>query len=216
MPLFFQFTQGDKALEAGVRILPFIALMVFFCIINGALMSKWGYYMPWYLAGGIFMVIGGALMYTVGPTDEAPKIYGYTILIGIGAGMFVQAGFSVAQASVPEEEIPWAVGFISSGQITGVTIAISIANSIFLNGSQDRIAKILPDLPKDQIQAAIAGQGSAFVRSLPDDLRDDILNAIVEAMSKTYVLIITAGVVTVLASLGLKRERLFMTAAVAA
>lgn len=190
--------------------------MVFFCIINGILMSKWGYYMPWYLAGGIFLVIGGALMYTVGPTDGASKVYGYTILIGIGAGMFVQAGFSVAQASVPEDEIPWAVGFISSGQITGVTIAISIANSVFLNGSQDRIAKILPDVPRDQIQAAIAGQGSAFVRQLPENLRVDILNAIVEAMSKTYVLIITAGAVAVLASLALKRERLFMSAAVAA
>lgn len=216
VPLFFQFTQGDRALEAGVRILPFIALLVFFCIVNGIVMSKYGYYMPWYLAGGIFLVIGGALMYTVGFTDGAPKVYGYTVLIGIGAGMFIQAGFSVAQATVKEQEIPWAVGFISQGQITGLTIAISIANSVFLNGAQRNISKILPNIPREQVQTAIAGTGSAFVQTLPVELRDEVLNAIVEAMSKTYILIITAGAMTVLGSLGLKRDKLFMTPGVAA
>lgn len=179
-------------------------------------MSKFGYYMPWYLGGGIFIVIGGALMYTIDYTDGASKVYGYTILIGIGAGSFVQAGFSVAQATVKEEEIPWAVGFISSGQITGLTIAIAIANSVFLNGAQDNIAKILPDIPRQQVQAAIAGTGSKFVQSLPAEMRDQVLNAIVEAMSKTYILVITAGAVAVIASLGLKRERLFMTPGVGA
>jgi hypothetical protein len=62
IPLYFQFVRGDSALTAAVRLLPFICLMVVFGFANGGLMSKFGYYMPWYLAGGIFTTIGGALM----------------------------------------------------------------------------------------------------------------------------------------------------------
>ena len=62
IPLYFQFVRGDSPLEAGVRLLPFIVLMVFFGLLNGALMSLFGYYMPWYLAGGILTTVGGSLM----------------------------------------------------------------------------------------------------------------------------------------------------------
>ena len=62
IPLYFQFVRGDSPLAAGVRLLPFIVLMVFFGLLNGAMMSLFGYYMPWYLAGGIFTTLGGSLM----------------------------------------------------------------------------------------------------------------------------------------------------------
>jgi hypothetical protein len=35
IPIFFQFTRNDTALEAGVRLLPFILLMIFAVISNG-------------------------------------------------------------------------------------------------------------------------------------------------------------------------------------
>lgn len=62
IPLYFQFVRGDEPLTAAVRLLPFICIMVFFGLLNGAFMSKIGYYMPWYLFGGAFAVAGGSLM----------------------------------------------------------------------------------------------------------------------------------------------------------
>jgi hypothetical protein len=71
IPLYFQFVRGDSALIAAVRLLPFICLMVVFGFANGGLMSKFGYYMPWYLAGGILATSGGALMSMYpGPGDK--------------------------------------------------------------------------------------------------------------------------------------------------
>ncbi|KFX90140.1 hypothetical protein O988_08328 [Pseudogymnoascus sp. VKM F-3808] len=210
IPLFFQFTQGDSALDAGVRILPYIFLMVFACIVNGAVLSKYGYYMPWYLGGGILFVIGSALMYTVDSSSTAAQVYGFSVLLGTGVGVFCQASFSVAQGTVKPSEIPSAVGFITCAQITGITISIAIANSVFLNGAEEGIAKILPQVPRDQIQGAIAGVGSKFVQSLPLEVRQLVLDAIIEAMSKAYVICITAGALAIVLSLFLKRERLFV------
>lgn len=61
-PLIFQFTRGDNALQGGVRILPLICMIVFGCLLNGVLMPKLGYYIPWYVVGNALLVAGAALM----------------------------------------------------------------------------------------------------------------------------------------------------------
>ena len=109
-------------------------------------------------------------------------------------------------------EIASAVGFITCAQTSGVTIALAIANSIFLNGAEKNIEKVLPGVPVETIQAAIAGAGSEFVKSLSDTLRAQVLKAIVDAMSKTYILVIVAGALSLILSAFLKREKLFLAA----
>jgi len=56
--------QADKALDAAVRLLPYVFMLVAGCLINAALMVRFGYYMPWYFGGGALVVIGSALMCT--------------------------------------------------------------------------------------------------------------------------------------------------------
>jgi hypothetical protein len=103
---FFQFTRNDTALEAGVRLLPFIILMIFAVIGNGAILSTYGYYMPWYTLGGLLCLTGGALMYTVDTETSVARVYSYSITIGLGVGLFAQASFSVAQAIVDPNSSP--------------------------------------------------------------------------------------------------------------
>jgi MFS family permease len=62
IPIYFQFTRGDSAIMAAVRLLPFIFLLITAIPASGYLMTKWGYYKPWYLAGGIIALVGSVLM----------------------------------------------------------------------------------------------------------------------------------------------------------
>jgi hypothetical protein len=72
--------------------------------------------MPWYTVGGLLIVTGGALMYTVDQNTSTARVYGYSVLIGFGDGLFAQASFSVAQAIVDPDLIASAVGFITCAQ----------------------------------------------------------------------------------------------------
>ncbi|KAL9636204.1 MAG: hypothetical protein Q9164_002966 [Protoblastenia rupestris] len=213
VPVFFQFTRGDGPLDAGVRLLPFIVIMVFFVLANGALMAKLGYYMPWYLVGGLLVVVGSALMYTVDQDTSTSRVYGYTALLGAGVGMFLQASFSVAQALVDPENIPPAIGFITLAQFVGITLSLAIANAVLLNASQDEIQQILPDVPPADIQASILGARSGLVQSLSPDLRARVLDAIVSAIGRTYILVIAGGSLVAVLSLAMRREKLFGAAA---
>lgn len=111
IPLFFQFTKGDSPIKAAVRLLPFVFFLVFFSLVNGAVMGKEGHYQPWFLAANALIIIGSALMHTVNEDTSAAKIYGYSIILATGAGCIIQIGFIVAQAVVPRSEM-------SSGEST--------------------------------------------------------------------------------------------------
>jgi MFS family permease len=216
IPLFFQFTRNDGALDAGVRLLPLIIIMVVIILANGALMARFGYYMPWYLVGGLLTVAGSALMFTVDQSTSTSQIYGYTVLIGFGVGMYLQASFSVAQAVVKTEDIPPSVGFLTLAQFLGITMALAIANCVFLNQSTANITKILPEMSTDDVRAAIEGAASNFVKSLSPEQQIRVLGAIVDAISRCYALVIAAGALVAALSLLLKREKLFIQAGVAA
>lgn len=130
IPLLFQFVKGDNGLDAAVRLLPFVMVDIFFIIAGGVLMMKIGYYLPFFVWSGVFTIIGAALMYTVTSTTSASAIYGFSVLIAIGAGPTSQAAYSIAPAKVLPHQIPAAIGFINVAQIGGV-----VSDSLFPEGS---------------------------------------------------------------------------------
>lgn len=209
IPLFFQFTRNDAPLDAGVRLLPFVVVMVVFVFVNGNLMARLGYYMPWYLLGGLLIVVGSALMYTVEQGTSQGRVYGYSVPLGVGVGMFLQASFSVAQAVVSLENLAPAIGFITLAQFMGITLALAIGNAVLLNGCLDKIEAILPSVPSAEIQAAILGAQSDLVKNLSPELKTRVLDAIVKAIGDTYILTIAGGALVALLSLLLRRDKLF-------
>lgn len=62
IPVYFQFTRGDSAIQAAVRLLPFVFVLSAMVLVNGFFMSKWGRYTPWFLVGSVVTLIGNVLM----------------------------------------------------------------------------------------------------------------------------------------------------------
>lgn len=207
IPLFFQFTRNDSAVEAGVRLLPLVCVLVFAVIVNGALMSKYGYYQPWYLAGSCLALIGSALMYTVTLETSNSRIYGYQVLLGIGAGMYAQAGYAIAQVKVKPHEVPQAIGFISLAQIGGATIALAIANSVFLNQATNGILAILPNESRDVVQSALSGAGSTFFETLNSSVKVAVLEALAYAISRVYILAMTGASLSIVLAIFMPIEK---------
>lgn len=62
IPIYFIFTRGDTAIQAAVRLLPYIFILSSTILVNGAFMGKFGYYKPWFLFGTPLLLVGGVLM----------------------------------------------------------------------------------------------------------------------------------------------------------
>ncbi|KAL4921166.1 putative MFS drug efflux transporter [Aspergillus aurantiobrunneus] len=210
IPLYFH--QGDTAVHSSLRILPFVMVLIFIIIANGHMMSRFGYYYPWYLLGSIFELIAAALMYTV-KTDTASAIYGYTSLMALGVGAFNQAGYSVVQAKVSKVEIPWALGFMMVSQLGGIVLALGIAGAIFVNNATSGLLAFLPGADPENIKNAIGGTASGFFNTLSEEQQRGALDIIVQAIDNVYILLIFAGGLGTIVSVFFKREKLFIEAA---
>jgi hypothetical protein len=197
IPLFFQFTRGDTPLEAAVRLLPYILLYILFVRLAGGSLPAVGRYAPYYPAGGALMLIGGALMATCVEVNTAnANIYGYSILIGIGAGLTFQNGYSVAAAIVVPgaKEDGQAIGFINTAQVGCIALALSMAGCIYQNvGFNDLAAALAPyNLPEAAVRSALAGAESPLIQQ-GGPIRDLALATIVGTMSKLYWMVVAAG-----------------------
>jgi hypothetical protein len=212
IPLYFQFVHSDSAITAAVRLLPFICVLIFTVLLNGALMPVFGYYMPWYTASGAFMLVGGALMYTVDSTSSTSAIYGYSILIAIGTGCGMQGGYSIASAKVKASDVPAAIGFMNCGQLGTGVIALGIAGSVFQNVGFQTLKTALDGMgfSSEEIRSALTGTQSVVFQHGSADVRARALGAVVQTMDKIYIMVITAGALALILSLFLKREKLFM------
>ena len=219
VPLYFQFTRGDSAIQAAVRLLPFIVLNIFSIMLAGALLPVIGYYAPWYFPGGAFILTGGAMMYTLKPDTSTAYIYGAEILLGIGVGLIFQNAYSVAAAKAKEEsDIPRAIGFINVAQIGSIAIALGIAGCLFQNLGVHFLGENLAsyDLPPDVLRSALAGAQSPLLATAPEEVRVLVIEAVVNTIRRIFAMTIAAGALVLVAGIGFSWEKLVLDPSVAA
>ncbi|KAK0114836.1 hypothetical protein ONS96_013319 [Cadophora gregata f. sp. sojae] len=203
IPIFFQFVHGDSPVDAAVRLLPIILTFVCFGLGGGFVVSKTGHFYPLYFTGGIFATVGAVLMFTdIDLSSDSGKLYGYSALIGIGGGAAGQLSYSAAQFRVDPKDIPATIGFICFGQYTGLTLALCISGALFNNFAQNYVTDLLPPgTPIDIIRAVIQGLDDSFLETQSAETRLLILEAVVEAIKKTYPVTIAAGCLMITATL---------------
>ncbi|KAI8631875.1 putative MFS drug efflux transporter [Xylariaceae sp. FL1651] len=209
IPLFYQLVAGESALISGIHLLPYVSFMVTVCVGNGILLGKFGYYMPWNLFSGVFIVIGSALLLTVDQFTSAAKIYGFTILYGVGVGATIQMPFSVASAKVKPEEGGLAIGYCAFFQFTGPAVALSIANTAFLNEALQQLEGLLPDFGSNIILGALFGLNPEILAGTADVPHARIVEVLASTLRNVWAVPLSSGALVLILSLFMKREKLF-------
>lgn len=72
IPIYFQFTRGDTAIYTAVRLLPFIFLLITTIQLSGIMMTRYGWFKPWYVVGSLSSLITAVLMgkYSLSPLRD--------------------------------------------------------------------------------------------------------------------------------------------------
>ncbi|KAF4634581.1 hypothetical protein G7Y89_g3528 [Cudoniella acicularis] len=210
IPLFFQFTRGDSAIKAAIRLLLFICIMIFFVMLAGGLLLVLGRYMPIYIIAGVFMTIGGVLMHTVDASTNTGAVYGYEVLVAIGAGLSLQVAYSVAVMKVKPEEVFGATGVMNVSQIGSAAIALSLANIIFQNVGFIKLRDALTgrSFSAEELRGALAGAKSTILASDDPNVQKLAIDAIVDTIGLIWILVIVTGAVSIVSGAFMKREKL--------
>jgi hypothetical protein len=210
IPLFFQFTRNDTALDAAIRLLPFICTFIFFVLLAGALLPIVPYYPPWYIIGSGLILAGGACMFTLDATTTQTKVYGYEILIAAGSGLTFQNAYAIAAAKVAKEDKNSAIGFINVAQMGSTAIALSIAGSLYENVGFKFLKENLGQfgLLEPEIRSALAGLESPLLLTASGQVKELAVEAVARTISKLFAMVIASGALGLVSALGLRWEKL--------
>ena len=212
IPIYFQFVHSDSAIQAAVRLLPYVIVTVVVNVLAGKLLSRIRYYMPLYLVGGILITLGGALLMAyLDPATSEGAIYGFTVVIAIGTGLTIQLGYAVGTLTAKAEDMGHVINFQNVSQIGSTVLCLVIAGQVFQSAAVANLTAVLAGhgFSDADIAGAVAGAQSALFAMLDGELKVAAIQAIVQAMQKAFVLVIVAGAAMVAAAVGMKRERLF-------
>ncbi|KAH6695438.1 major facilitator superfamily domain-containing protein [Plectosphaerella plurivora] len=216
IPLYFQFTRGDSAIEAAIRLLPLICVLSATILASGHLMGRFGYFQPWYIVGSVLTMAGSVLLSRIAPDTPQAQIYGFEILIGIGTGCCVQAGYAVIQALVPPAELAFGISFMMLSQLSGIAFGLAIAGAVFVNGAMTSLSLNLPHASHEELQMMLSGTSGSYYSSLTDSARELAIDAIVKALQKVFIpTYVGAALGLVLSCLFTKRKLFENSAAMA-
>ncbi|KAI0914296.1 putative multidrug resistance protein fnx1 [Ustulina deusta] len=162
LPQRFQLVYGTSGLDAGVRLIPFSAVIPIGSIFASILAGKFKI-PPVYLLilGSVLQVLGFALIGTLPSTLDIPsRIYGYQVLAGWGCGINFSLLFILLPFVNEKQDNATALGAGSQFRFMGGAIVLAISTSIFNSYVQphltsqlgisdaDTLTQILPTLPK--------------------------------------------------------------------
>ncbi|KAM5444099.1 hypothetical protein MferCBS31731_000616 [Microsporum ferrugineum] len=208
IPIYFQFTRGDTALQSAIRLLPLIFLLITFMTLSGVFMSRVGFYKPCYVGGSILALIASTLMATIVNINTSPGvIYGLEAILGIGAGVYTQASFAVIQAVVDPADASNGLTLMLIAQLGGMTLGLSISGALLVNISKGGLVGLLPNLPPEDIQQILSGTSSDSLKMLSPELRTEALTLIVSAWQKIFICVYASAAVSLVRSLLLSHNR---------
>jgi DNA-binding MarR family transcriptional regulator len=188
LPLYLQDVKGHSPTTSGLLILPLMVGLLTASIGSGQLITRFGRYKPFPVAGTAIMVVGLFLLSRL-QVDTSTVVTGaYMLVLGFGLGNVIQVLVLAAQNAVDYKYL----GVASSGSTLfrqiGGSIGVSVFGAIFANQLTGNLVGKLP--PGASVPSSAANP--AVVKQLPAVLRDPFRIAITDAL--TTVFLVAAGI----------------------
>ncbi|KIW22724.1 uncharacterized protein PV07_10990 [Cladophialophora immunda] len=168
LPIWFQAIKGVDAVKSGIMLLPLVLSSVVASISSGIIISRVGYYTPFFILSSVVTSVGAGLLSTFTATTEHPKWIGYQVLLGLGLGFGAQQGLNVVQTILDRPDIATGSAVIMFVRFLGSAIFLPVAENLFLNGLVSKLTN-LPGIDP----GAVTQAGATDLRNLASggDLR---------------------------------------------
>ncbi|WP_433827111.1 MDR family MFS transporter [Actinoplanes sp. CA-015351] len=127
---YFQISLGKSPTVAGLMGLPMIFGLLISSTVAGALITKYGKWKGFLVAGAIIMTAGMLLLSTIGADTSVPVISVFMAVLGVGVGMLMQNLILAAQNDVPAAELGATTSALTFFRSMGGSIGVSALGAV--------------------------------------------------------------------------------------
>jgi EmrB/QacA subfamily drug resistance transporter len=190
VPLYLQVVKAHSPTESGLLLTPMMGGLLASSIISGNLISKYGRYRVFPIAGTAIAALG---LYLLSRLDVATSSWlgaGYMLILGLGLGLVMQVLVLAAQNAVDFRLLGVATSASTMFRQVGGSIGVSAFGAIFANRLGLELAERIP--PGVHVSTAA---DPALVRQLPPAVHEPYVAAFAAALHPVFLVAAAVAVV---------------------
>jgi EmrB/QacA subfamily drug resistance transporter len=178
LPLFLQIVTGASPTRSGLELLPLILGLLVTSIGSGQIISRWGHYRPFPIAGTAIMAVGFWRLSTMEPSTSALERSLDMVVLGLGIGLVMQVLVLAVQNDVDYRNLGVATSVATFFRSIGGCFGVAICGAIFSNRLAHELSKLsgLPPsvgagrVTRDTVAQLPPAARAAFVGAYADAL----------------------------------------------
>jgi MFS family permease len=144
LPLYLQVVKGHSPTASGLQMTPLMLGVLISSIVSGQLISRFGRYKPFPIAGTALMVVGITLLSRLEVDTPTVRAAAYMLILGLGLGMVMQVLVLAVQNSVDRSMLGVATSGSTLFRQVGGSIGVALFGAIFANRLHAELSSRLP------------------------------------------------------------------------
>ncbi len=206
LSIYMQVVRGLSPTAACLQLLPLMLGMLVFSIVSGRLISRWGRYKGFPIAGTALATLGLYMMSHLGISSPYWYIALSALILGAGLGNVMQVLVLAVQNSVKVNEIGVATSGSTFFRSIGGSFGTAVFGAILTHKLAHEIARLLP--PNVHLPSGGVTQSIGAIQSLPPALQELVKQAFANAVDFTFLVAVPIMGVAFIATFFIKEHPL--------
>lgn len=194
---YFQTARGYSPTEAGLLSIPMVFGMLLASVGSGQLITKFGSWKPFIIAGSVLLVVGFLLLGTIDHATSLITVGVFITIVGLGTGMLMQNLVLAVQNTVSVQNVGAASSTVAFFRTFGGAIGVSVLGSLLATRVAEKSAAGLAELGVPQ--GSSSGGGSLDLDSLPEPIVHVIRTAYGDATGRIFMIAGFVALITLVA-----------------
>ena len=198
---YFQVARGYAPTEAGLLTLPLVGGLMIASTVSGQLISRYGRWKGFLVAGAVLTTAGLALLSTMDHTTSIPLLGVYLAVLGLGVGLSMQNLVLAVQNTVDVTEVGAASSLVAFLRSMGGTIGVTVLGIVLSH----RVSALLG------VPASGASSGTSDLSQLDGAAAAAVRAAYGDAIGRVFLIAAIGSILTLVAVVFIKEVPLRTT-----
>ena len=194
LPQYMQIVKGVSPTISGLRLLPMMAGLLITSIGTGQLISRWGRYKVFPVAGTAVMTLGLYLLSRLGPATSGLASSVWMFVLGVGLGATMQVLVIAVQNAVDYEDLGAATSGATFFRSIGGSFGTAVFGAIFDNVLPGNIARALHGLALPARIGLASGASPAVLAKLPPPVHAAIVSGYAASIRTVFLAAVPVGI----------------------
>jgi EmrB/QacA subfamily drug resistance transporter len=204
LPIYLQVAKGVSPTASGLMLMPMMFGMLITSILSGRIISRWGRYKLFSVAGTAIMTMGLLMLSRLSLESYHWQPSLDALWLGLGMGMVMQVLILAVQNSVEYKYLGVATSGTMLFRSVGAALGVALFGAIFAGGLHARLGP--------QGMEFLTGAVPAALHDLPPLIHQEYINAVMAALRPVFVVAACTGVLGFVLTLFMRETELRETA----